>query len=108
MTNDDIFKVSWHALEPNEVLDNLDVPLETGLSEKEAAERLEEYGHNELVEKAGRTIWQKLWEQINSFVIWLLIGAAVISAILRLGGSRSHHAHRCPQRHHGRRSGISG
>jgi len=82
MTNEDIFEVSWHALEPEEVLNNLNVPLETGLSSTEAAERLETYGHNELVEKAGRTIWQKLWEQINSFVIWLLIGAAVISAVL--------------------------
>ena len=82
MTNDDIFKVSWHTLEPEEVLENLEVPLETGLSSAEVAERLEKYGPNELVEKAGRTIWQKLWEQINSFVIWLLIGAAFISAIL--------------------------
>ena len=78
----DILTLSWHALEPEEVLSNLEVPIETGLSTAEAAERLEEYGHNELVEKAGRTIWQKLWEQINSFVIWLLIGAAVISAVL--------------------------
>ncbi len=29
-----------------------------------------------------KSFWQKLWEQINSFVIWLLIGAAVISAVL--------------------------
>jgi len=79
---EDIFKVSWHALEPEEVLEDLDVPPETGLSSAEVAERLETYGHNELVEKPGRTIWQKLWEQINSFVIWLLIGAAVVSAIL--------------------------
>ena len=82
MTKDDIFKISWHAIERNEVLNNLEVPLETGLSATEAAERLAEYGHNELVERAGRTVWQKLWEQINSFVIWLLIGAAIISAIL--------------------------
>ena len=82
MTKDDIFKISWHAIERNEVLSNLEVPLETGLSAAEAAKRLEEYGHNELVERAGRTVWQKLWEQINSFVIWLLIGAAIISAIL--------------------------
>jgi len=53
---EDIFKVSWHALEPEEVLEDLDVPPETGLSSAEVAERLETYGHNELVEKAGRTI----------------------------------------------------
>ena len=74
--------LSWHTLKPEEVLDNLDVPIETGLSEEEVHHRQAKFGLNELTEQPGRTILQKLWEQIYSFVIWLLIGAAVISAIL--------------------------
>jgi len=79
---EDILNVSWHALQADQVLQSLEVPVETGLSDAEVKERLEKFGYNELQEQPGRTFWQKLWEQINSFVIWLLIGAAVISAVL--------------------------
>ena len=79
---EDVLNISWHALEVELVLENLDVPVESGLSSAEAKNRLEKFGYNELREQAGRTFWQKLWEQINSFVIWLLISAAVISAVL--------------------------
>jgi Ca2+-transporting ATPase len=79
---EEVLNVSWHALQADKVLESLEVPVETGLSEAAAKERLEKFGYNELQEQAGRTFWQKLWEQINSFVIWLLIGAAVISAVL--------------------------
>lgn len=79
---DDIFSISWHAIKPEEVLDTLEVSIESGLSDEEARQRLQRYGRNELAERPGKSFWQKLWEQINSFVIWLLIGAAVISAVL--------------------------
>ncbi|MGI6258566.1 MAG: cation-translocating P-type ATPase [Anaerolineaceae bacterium] len=79
---DDIFSISWHAINPEEVLDTLNVSIESGLSDEEARQRLQRYGRNELAEKPGKSFWQKLWEQINSFVIWLLIGAAIISAVL--------------------------
>ncbi|HAE85055.1 MAG TPA: ATPase [Anaerolineaceae bacterium] len=75
-------EVPWHALEAEEVLSKLKVDLERGLSTAEARRRLERFGPNELVEKARTTFWQMLWGQINSFVIWLLIGAAIISALL--------------------------
>ena len=74
--------VSWHALTPEEVLSKLHVELERGLSTEEATRRLERFGPNELVEKERTTFWEMLWGQINSFVIWLLIGAAIISALL--------------------------
>ncbi|NLC29944.1 MAG: cation-translocating P-type ATPase [Chloroflexi bacterium] len=77
-----MFNISWHAIGPKEVLESLEVPVETGLSDAEAKERLDEFGYNELEEQPGRTFWEKLWEQINSFVIWLLIAAAAISALL--------------------------
>ena len=79
---EDILNISWHSIDSAKVLDNLNVPVETGLSEEEVKARLEKFGHNELAERPGKSFLQKLWEQINSFVIWLLIGAAVISAVL--------------------------
>ena len=79
---DEKLSISWHALQPEQVLQELDVPAETGLSAEEASRRIAQYGTNELVEKKGTTFLQMLWEQINSFVIWLLIGAAAISMVL--------------------------
>ena len=79
--NEDL-QISWHALDAEAVLSQLDVPVDSGLTSEEAKKRLEAYGLNELVEKQRTTFLQMLWAQINSFVIWLLIGAAVISAIL--------------------------
>jgi len=73
--------IVWHALDSERVLEELEVPIETGLTTAEVEKRLKQFGPNELQERARTTFWQRLWAQINSFVIWLLIGAAVISGI---------------------------
>ena len=65
------------------MLEKLDTFVEQGLTEQEAACRLEVYGPNQLAEKAPPTFWQMLWEQFNNFVIMLLIVASVVSAILQ-------------------------
>ena len=75
-------EVSWYTLNSAEVLDQLQVPIKTGLTSEEAAKRLVEIGTNELEQKKGTTFLQMLWGQINSFVIWLLIIAAIISFAL--------------------------
>ncbi len=71
----------WHALSPQEVMQHLKVR-EEGLSSEEAARRLQVYGYNELKEAPRPGFLAILWEQINSFVIWLLIGASLISLLL--------------------------
>ncbi len=71
----------WHALSPQKVMQHLKVR-EEGLSSEEAAQRLQVYGYNELKEAPRPGFLAILWEQINSFVIWLLIGASLISLLL--------------------------
>ena len=71
----------WHALETKEVLDHLRVQ-GNGLTTEEAKKRLEYYGPNQLKEAPRPTFWQTLWEQLNNFVVILLIIASVISALL--------------------------
>ncbi len=71
-----------HILSPDEVLEQLATPVESGLSSEEAARRLQVYGPNELTEAPRTTIWQTLWGQFNNFVVILLIAAALISALL--------------------------
>lgn len=80
-TGDDL-KISWHSLTTDEAIEKLGTHAENGLSEEQAAQRVTSYGLNKLDEAPPTTIWEMLWAQFNDFVIWLLIGAAVISAIL--------------------------
>jgi P-type Ca2+ transporter type 2C len=71
----------WHALKPEEVLSHLKVE-GNGLTTAEAKKRLEYYGPNQLKEAPRPSFWQMLWEQLNNFVVILLIVASVISALL--------------------------
>ncbi len=73
---------NWHALRSDQVLQELHTRAQRGLSEKDAAQRLEIAGPNQLVEAPPTTFLQMLWEQFNNFVVMLLIVAAVISALL--------------------------
>ncbi len=71
----------WHALPVQEVLRHLEVH-EQGLTSEEVAKRLAYYGENQLREGRRPGFWQLLWEQLNSFVVLLLLVAALVSALL--------------------------
>ncbi|HET6598146.1 MAG TPA: cation-translocating P-type ATPase [Anaerolineales bacterium] len=71
----------WHALGVQEVLEHLKVQGD-GLTSSEAKQRLEHYGPNQLKEAPRPTFLQTLWEQLNSFVVILLIIASAVSALL--------------------------
>ncbi|MBG0787565.1 MAG: cation-translocating P-type ATPase [Anaerolineaceae bacterium] len=74
--------ISWHSMSNTDVLKELETPLEEGLSSEEVKARQEKYGFNELTEAPPTTFWEMLWSQINSFVIYMLLAAAIISALL--------------------------
>ncbi|HET9905621.1 MAG TPA: cation-translocating P-type ATPase [Anaerolineales bacterium] len=74
-------KQEWHALTAEEVLNHLKVE-DNGLNSEEARKRLDHYGPNQLTEAPRPTFLQMLWEQLNNFVVILLIVASVISAVL--------------------------
>ena len=71
----------WHALKMEDVLSHLKVQ-GNGLTSEEAKKRLAYYGPNQLKEAPRPTFLQMLWEQLNNFVVILLIVASVISAVL--------------------------
>ena len=71
----------WHALGTEEVLDHLRVQ-GNGLTSEEAKRRLDTFGPNQLQEAPRPTFLRMLWEQLNNFVVILLIIASVISALL--------------------------
>lgn len=74
--------ISWHTMNSTDVLEKLETQTESGLSSEEVISRQEQFGLNELQEAPPTTFWEMLWDQINSFVIYMLLGAAIISALL--------------------------
>ena len=69
-------------LESSAVAAALETRAETGLPAEAAAERLERFGPNELVEKKQRPAWRLLLEQFTSAMIVVLLVAAVITALI--------------------------
>jgi len=71
----------WHSLSLEDTLKRLAVQ-EQGLSSVEAQNRLKQYGLNQLSEAPRPGFISKLWDQLNNFVVILLIVASIISALL--------------------------
>ncbi|MDD5163769.1 MAG: cation-translocating P-type ATPase [Candidatus ainarchaeum sp.] len=70
---------AWHALESLEAVQRLGSNQESGLSEEEAQKRLVEFGKNRLEKKSSTGMLKILLNQFSSFLVWLLIAAAIIS-----------------------------
>jgi P-type Ca2+ transporter type 2C len=78
----DEVSVTWHAMSADEVLRHLESPHDTGLTERQVTERQNQYGPNQLVEKKRASFLAMVLDQLKSFVVILLIAAAIISALL--------------------------
>jgi len=73
---------SWHSLTVPEITAVLDVDLNNGLNDDEAARRRTQYGPNELEERGGITPLRLLWLQLTNTMVLILIAAAVVSGFL--------------------------
>ncbi|MDD5348134.1 MAG: calcium-translocating P-type ATPase, SERCA-type [Candidatus Omnitrophica bacterium] len=67
----------------DEVSQNLNTDITSGLSLTEAQARLVKFGPNALKEKKGINPFRMFLEQFNDFIIWVLIAAALISGFLK-------------------------
>ncbi len=74
----------WHAAVPQEVLDELGTSMQ-GLSPDEAARRLERCGPNRLPRATRRSALMRLLAQFRNLFIYVLIGAALVAAVLGHG-----------------------
>jgi len=72
----------WHAEAIKNVEHILKTNISSGLSEKEAEEKIKEVGLNELEEKKGRSPLKIFISQFNDFMIWILIAAAFVSGVI--------------------------
>jgi Ca2+-transporting ATPase len=73
---------AWHSHPVEDVLGTLATDAAQGLTDEEAARRLAQIGPNELADRGGKHPLRILWEQFTSFMVLILIFAAVLSAFL--------------------------
>ena len=76
-------RTCWHRLSRTELTHELGSNPEYGLAEIEACRRLETDGPNELPEPPPPSRLVRLLQQFSSPIIWVLIGAAVVSGLLQ-------------------------
>lgn len=73
----------WFDETSQDILQKLNVNLSTGLSKLESKKRLEEHGENKLNSQKKKSIWQLFLSQINDVMIYILLGAAALSAFMK-------------------------
>lgn len=71
----------WHTLSADAVLAELG-STEEGLGSEEADRRLVKHGPNVLEAKGGVSVLALLWAQVNSPLIWVLVGSAVVAILV--------------------------
>jgi len=71
----------WHALSPDKVLEEFQSSFD-GLSEEEAIKRQKEHGENKLEKTEKQSALIKFFSQFNNVLIYILIAAAGVTAIL--------------------------
>jgi Ca2+-transporting ATPase len=72
----------WYKLETNLVINQLKSSAETGLSLPTVNKLQTQFGKNELEESGIRPPWKILWEQLTATMVLILLGAALVSALL--------------------------
>ena len=72
----------WHNLTAIQAINYLTSNQTTGLSQLVAMERWHYYGPNQLIEKKPRSLLNLFFSQFESFLILVLIGAAILSAAI--------------------------
>jgi len=77
-----IAPVAWQSIAATQTLESLGSDSQRGLTSQEVAQRLQQYGPNELEESGGRNWWQILLDQFTNIMLILLIVVAVVSGIL--------------------------
>ncbi len=71
--------INAHAWSIEQTAEELGTDLKKGLTSTEARARLAKHGPNELKEKPRPGFFSRLWDQLNNFLIWILVAAMAIS-----------------------------
>ena len=72
----------WWSFSTEQAYRELDTDPNQGLSSATAKTRLENYGYNELLEPKSPSLFKLFLSQFSSFIVWVLIIAAILAGIL--------------------------
>jgi Ca2+-transporting ATPase len=75
-------KEQWYLRSADDVIDYWKSHRDEGLTTKEVRSRLERHGYNELLARPSKSRWQILISQFQDFMVLVLLGATLISALL--------------------------
>lgn len=75
-------QVPWYQRSVAEVSQALGTRVDQGLSPDEARRRLEQYGPNELIRKAGPGVFQMFLSQLKDYMVIILFVASLVSMLL--------------------------
>jgi Ca2+-transporting ATPase len=73
---------TWHTSSPDALAAAFHTSFDGGLPDHEAQQRLQREGPNELPEAQPPSLLKLFFSQFTSVIVWVLIGAAVISGLL--------------------------
>lgn len=74
---------TWHQLEAAKVAGLLKSDPDKGLTNDEIESRQQEYGPNTMSARSGTPGWKRFLEQFNQPLVYLLVAASVITAVLQ-------------------------
>ncbi|GAB3804937.1 cation-transporting P-type ATPase [Virgibacillus kimchii] len=72
----------WYELNADDVLKDLDVNEDSGLTAEEVVKRQEQYGKNKLTGAKKESKFKKFMKQFNDMLIYVLLVAAIITTLL--------------------------
>lgn len=73
----------WFSKSQQEVLKELQVNQETGLTTEEVKARIERYGYNKLKGKPKKSLISLFFAQLKDWLIYILLGASVITIFIQ-------------------------
>ncbi|MDM5186927.1 cation-translocating P-type ATPase [Bacillus sp. DX4.1] len=73
---------NWYSKTKDQTIRELETNEQRGLTEEIVSSRLKKYGRNELTTKQKRTLWQRIFAQVNDVLVYVLLIAALISAFV--------------------------
>ncbi len=73
---------SWYGATTEAMCEQLKTDPKVGLTSQEAQNRLQEFGENQLPDSKKISPLKILLNQFSSFIVWILIAAAIIAGIL--------------------------
>jgi Ca2+-transporting ATPase len=73
----------WWRKEVSEIVSLLQTNLDTGLTSEQVKQKTEQFGPNQLTEQKGPSALEIFIDQFKDFIIWVLVGAAIVSGLLK-------------------------